>query len=124
MDSLIDRFHKLYQFDQLIRWGGHTVLLVSVFAETGVMAGFCLPGDSLLVTAGVFAAAGHLNIWVLLAELMTAAILGDSLNYAVGRRIGPKIFTREQSLFFRKDYLIKTKHFYEKYGAKTIVIAR
>jgi membrane-associated protein len=124
MDAAINFFHQLYQFDQLIQWGGHTVLIVIIFAETGVMAGFFLPGDSLLVTAGVFAAAGHLNIWVLHCELILAAVLGDSLNYAVGRRIGPKIFSREQSLLFRKDYLIITKHFYEIYGAKTIVIAR
>jgi len=88
------------------------------------MAGFFLPGDSLLVTAGLFAAAGQLNLWVLLAELCAAAILGDSFSYAIGRRLGPKLFSREDSLLFHKNHLHRTKHFYEKYGSKTIVIAR
>src|SRR5205814_1488539 len=88
------------------------------------MAGFFLPGDWLLVTAGLFAAAGYLNIWVLCGELTFAAIVGDSLSYAIGRTIGPKLFAREDSLLFKKSHLLRTKRFYEKYGAKTIVIAR
>ncbi len=121
---MIDFFHRLYHFDELIRWGGHFVLVAIVFAETGIMAGFFLPGDSLLVTAGLFAAAGHLNIYVLVAELILAAVLGDSLNYAVGRSLGPRLFSREDSLLFHKDHLHRTKRFYEKYGSKTIVLAR
>ncbi len=119
-----DFFHQLYRLEELIRWGGHAVLILIVFAETGIMAGFFLPGDSLLVTAGLLAAAGHLNIYVLVAELIAAAILGDSFNYAVGRRLGPKIFSREDSILFHKNHLLRTKRFYEKYGAKTIVLAR
>ena len=88
------------------------------------MAGFFLPGDSLLVTAGLFAAAGHLNLAVLVLELCLAAILGDSLSYAIGRRLGPRLFSRENSLLFHKNHLQRTKRFYEKYGSKTIVIAR
>jgi len=121
---VIDFIHRLYHFDELIRWGGHLVLVAIVFAETGVMAGFFLPGDSLLVTAGLFAAAGHLNVAVLILELSAAAILGDSLNYSVGRRLGPRLFSREDSLLFHKDHLRRTKRFYEKYGSKTIVLAR
>jgi membrane-associated protein len=124
LHTLIDAFHKLYHFDELIRWGGHFILIAIVFAETGVMAGFFLPGDSLLVTAGLFAATGDLNLWLLLSELMIAAILGDSLSYAIGRRLGPRLFTREDSLLFRRSHLLRTHAFYEKYGAKTIVIAR
>ena len=124
MHLLIDFFQRLYHFDDLIRWGGHGVLILIIFSETGVMAGFFLPGDSLLVTAGVLAAAGVLNIWVLLIELSAAAVLGDSVNYAVGRRIGPAIFTREDSLFFNRGHLLRAHAFYEKYGSKTIVIAR
>jgi len=124
MHLLIDFFQRLYHFDDLIRWGGHGVLILIIFSETGVMAGFFLPGDSLLVTAGVLAAAGVLNIWVLLIELSAAAVLGDSVNYAVGRRIGPAIFTREDSLFFNRRHLLRAHAFYEKYGSKTIVIAR
>ncbi len=121
---MTDFFLRLYHFDELIRWGGHAVLVAIVFAETGLMAGFFLPGDSLLVTAGIFAAAGQLNIYVLVAELMLAAIAGDSVNYAVGRRLGPKIFSREDSILFHKDHLQRTRRFYEKYGSKTIVLAR
>lgn len=124
MDTLIEFFQRLYHFDELIRWGGHLVMIAIVFCETGIMAGFFLPGDSLLVTAGLFAAAGHLNIWLLNAELMLAAILGDSLSYSIGRKIGPRLFSRENSLLFRKSHLLRTKKFYERYGAKTIVIAR
>lgn len=121
---MIDFFQRLYHFDELIRWGGHFGLIAIVFCETGIMAGFFLPGDSLLVTAGLLAAAGHLNIYVLVAELIAAAVLGDSFNYAVGKRIGPKIFSREDSVLFHKNHLLRTKRFYEKYGPKTIVIAR
>lgn len=121
---MIDFFHRLYHFDELIRWGGHFVLIAIVFAETGLMAGFFLPGDSLLVTAGLVAAAGHLNIAILVLELCLAAILGDSLSYSIGRRLGPRLFSREDSLLFHTDHLQRTKRFYEKYGSKTIVLAR
>lgn len=124
MHSLIDFFQRLYHFEELIQWGGHLVLIAIVFAETGLMAGFFLPGDSLLVTAGLLSAAGHLNVWLLNGELISAAILGDSLSYSIGRKIGPKIFTREKSLLFQKDHLLRTRAFYEKYGSKTIVLAR
>lgn len=124
MELLLEFFQKLYHFDDLIQWGGHIVLIAIVFAETGIMAGFFLPGDSLLVTAGLVAAAGKLNIWVLLGELTAAAILGDTLNYAVGRRFGQKIFDKENSIFFNKKHLLRTQRFYEEYGAKTIVLAR
>ena len=124
MDPVIEFFQRLYQFDELIKWGGHAALVAIVFAETGVLAGFFLPGDSLLVTAGLLAAAGTLNVWLLLFELSLAAVLGDSLNYAVGRRLGPRLFSREDSFFFHKKHLERTQRFYEKYGAKTIVIAR
>jgi membrane-associated protein len=124
MQEVIDFFQRLYHFDALIQWGGHIVLIAIVFCETGIMAGFFLPGDSLLITAGLIAASGKLNVYLLLFELSVAAILGDTLNYAVGRRLGPRLFTKEDSFFFNKKHLIRTQHFYEKYGAKTIVIAR
>jgi membrane-associated protein len=95
-----------------------------VFAETGMLVGFFLPGDSLLVTAGIFASRGDLNIFVLLGLLIAATLLGDSTGYLIGLKAGPKIFSKEQSFFFRKDYLIKTKNFYDKYGGMTITIAR
>jgi membrane-associated protein len=125
MDALVEFFSKLYQFDELIRWGGYTALTIIVFAETGLLAGFFLPGDSLLVTAGLLAAAdGVLNVWALAGLLSAAAIAGDSTGYAIGYHLGPRLFTREDSRFFHKDHLRRTQRFYEKYGAKTIVIAR
>ena len=125
MDTLTELFSKLYHFDELIRWGGYTVLTGIVFAETGLLAGFFLPGDSLLVTAGLLASVdGVLNVWVLIVLLSVAAIAGDSTGYAIGYHLGPRLFRREDSHFFHKDHLRRTQRFYEKYGVKTIVIAR
>lgn len=125
MEILQQFFSNLYRFDELIRWGGYFVLVVIVFAETGLLAGFFLPGDSLLVTAGVISAVdGTLNIWILNLLLCAAAILGDTTGYWIGHCLGPKIFSREDSFFFHKDHLVRTQKFYDKYGAKTIVIAR
>src|SRR6478672_5938955 len=109
MHTLVEFFQNLYHFDKLIHWGGHAVLIAIVFAETGIMAGFFLPGDSLIVTAGVLAAAGHLNVLTLIAELSIAAILGDAVNYYVGYRLGPHLFTKEDSRFFRKSHLLRTQ---------------
>lgn len=125
MEILKEFFSNLYRFDELIRWGGYTVMIVIVFAETGLLAGFFLPGDSLLVTAGLLAVVdGHLNYWLLIASLSAAAIIGDSVGYWIGYHAGPRIFSREDSFFFHKDHLARTQKFYDKYGAKTIVIAR
>lgn len=125
METLQQFFSHLYHFDQLIRWGGLTVLIIIVFSETGLMAGFFLPGDSLLVTAGLLAALdGILNVWMLLFSLSAAAIVGDTVGYWIGNKIGPRLFTRDDSFFFKKEHLIRTRAFYEKYGGKTIIIAR
>jgi membrane-associated protein len=124
MTSLVDLIHRLYHFDDLIRWGGHAALITIIFAETGVMAGFFLPGDSLLVTAGLFAATGELGLSRLLIELSLAAIIGDSVSYAIGKKMGPAIFNHENSFFFNKKHLLRAHRFYDKYGTKTIVIAR
>jgi membrane-associated protein len=101
-------------------------LNVIVFVETGLLIGFCLPGDSLLVTAGLIASnpACSWNLPLLLVTLCAAAILGDSLGYTIGFQTGPKIFTREKSFFFKKDHLLKAKDFYERHGPITIVLAR
>ena len=118
-------FSHLYQFDELIRWGGYTVLAGIVFAETGLLAGFFLPGDSLLVTAGLVAAgAGPLRIGWLIALLSAAAIAGDSTGYAIGYHLGPRLFSREDSRLFRRTHLARTQRFYERYGVKTIILAR
>jgi membrane-associated protein len=113
-----------YSLDDLIRWGGYLVLFAIVFTETGLLVGFFLPGDSLLITAGIVAAAGGLNIWWLNLVLIVAAITGDSVGYAIGVRLGPRLFTRPQSLLFNPRHIERTRVFYERHGPKTIVIAR
>ena len=95
-----------------------------MFCETGLLIGFFLPGDSLLITAGLVAAAGSLDIWLLNLVLIPAAIIGDSVGYAIGYRAGPRLFTKEESLLFSRKHLLRTREFYEKYGGKTIVLAR
>ena len=124
MDFLVSVLTGHYSLDALIQWGGYALLVAIVFAETGLLIGCFLPGDSLLITAGLLAAAGHLNIWWINVLLMAAAIIGDSVGYAIGARLGPHIFTREKSLLFNPKHVERTQHFYEKYGPKTIVIAR
>jgi len=108
------------------RYGATTYLLLFliVFLETGLVVTPFLPGDSLLFAAGTFAAIGALTLWKLFLLLSVAAILGDTVNYAIGARIGPKVFSYSKSRFFNPEHLKKTHAFYEKYGAKTIVIAR
>ncbi len=110
--------------DALIQWGGYLGLSAIVFTETGLFVGFFLPGDSLLITAGLVAATGTLNIWWLNVLLCVAAIVGDSVGYAIGRRLGPALFTREKSRVFNPRHVEHTRRFYERHGAKTIVIAR
>jgi membrane-associated protein len=110
--------------DHLIRWGGYLILVAIVFCETGLLVGFFLPGDSLLITAGLVAATGTLDIWMLNLLLIPAAIIGDSVGYAIGYRAGPRLFTKEESLLFSRKHLIRTREFYDRYGGKTIVLAR
>jgi len=114
-----------YLIDYACRNGiAYSLLTIFVFAETGMLVGFFLPGDSLLVTAGIFASRGQLDITLLVALLIGATLLGDSIGYLIGYKLGPKIFKKEKSFFFRKDYILKTKNFYDKYGGMTIVVAR
>jgi membrane-associated protein len=102
------------------------VLTTVVFTETGLLIGFFLPGDSLLVTVGLVCAspACEWNLALLLALLCAAAIIGDSVGYTIGFKTGPRIFSREQSLLFHKDHLLKAQEFYERHGGKTIILAR
>jgi membrane-associated protein len=101
----------------------HLILFAIVFAETGLVVTPFLPGDSLLFAAGALAAIGSLDLWLLVVLLIGAAILGDSVNYWVGARIGPRAFSGNVR-FLRKDYLERTHAFYEKHGGKTIILAR
>jgi membrane-associated protein len=124
MESLRDLFHFLTDVRGLVQAGGYLALAIIVFAETGLMIGFFLPGDSLLVTAGLFAAKGDLNIVWLNVLLITCAIVGDATGYYIGKKLGPALFRKEDSLLFKKKHLVATHEFYERHGGKTIILAR
>lgn len=111
---------------ELIVKGGYVTLFIIIFAETGLLIGFFLPGDSLLVTTGLLIATGviDLNIVTLNLVLMVAAITGDAVGYSIGRRMGHRLYNRPNSRLFKRDHLVKTHEFYEKHGGKTIVLAR
>jgi len=110
---------------EIIRYGGLLLLIFIVFAETGLLVGFFLPGDSLLVTAGFLAATTDvLDIWSVLVALSLAAILGDSTGYYIGKKAGAALYNRPRSRFFHRDRLLATKAFYDKYGGMTIILAR
>ncbi len=131
--GFLEQLKQIIDPKVIINWGGYPALMAVIFAETGLLVGFFLPGDSLLVTAGVFVQADLLNpaklppfvnLLLLNAVLITCAIIGDAVGFAFGRKAGPALFNREQSRFFRRDYLMSTQAFYEKHGGKTIVLAR
>jgi len=130
--AILDFLLSLTNPDRLIHllatllsgWLGYAVLFGLVFSETGLLVGIVVPGDSLLFTVGVVAGAGQLNIVLVNAVLMLGAMLGDSSGYLLGRQTGPRIFTRKDSLFFKQEYVARTKAFYERYGGKTILFAR
>lgn len=110
--------------ERLIEWGGYTVLVGIVFAECGLFVGFFLPGDSLLIAAGVVAQRGHLDLEVLIPLLIVAAITGDATGYAIGRRAGPLLFAREDSRLFKRRYMEQARVFFDRHGGKAITISR
>jgi membrane-associated protein len=122
--SIQHLLHLLFNVKGLIEWGGTLLVCTVVFVETGFFVGFFLPGDSLLVTAGVFAAAGQLRISELLILVPLCAIVGDQIGYWIGRQAGHALYRREDSLVFRKQHLLRAHEFYEKYGGKTVILAR
>ena len=124
MQAITDLFHRLSNLPDLVQWAGLFGLAAIVFSETGLLVGVFLPGDSLLVTAGLLAARGYLNVYALAPVLTLAAIFGNSVGYSIGRATGPRVFRRENSLFFNKKHAIRAHEFYEKYGHKTIVLAQ
>jgi len=124
MQTLTDFFHRMSNLPELVQWAGIFGIAAIIFSETGLLVGVFLPGDSLLVTAGLFAAKGYLNIYALVPTLTLAAICGNSVGYFIGRTSGPRIFNRENSLFFNKKHAIRAHEFYEKHGRKTIVLAQ
>lgn len=113
-----------FDFVTFIKTVGYVGIFAIIFSESGLFIGFFLPGDSLLFTAGFLASQGYLNIVLLVIICFAAAVLGDSFGYAFGYRIGPKIFNKENSRFFRREYIERTRAFYDLHGKKTIVLAR
>lgn len=110
--------------EHLIHTYGYVGLFSIIFAETGLMLGFFLPGDSLLITAGIFAEKGTLNIFLLLVLLFIAATLGNLVGYAIGKHVGKRLYHREDSRFFHKNHLVAAQAFYKKHGGKAIILAR
>ena len=130
MHQLIDLFHRITDVQGIVRWGGLIAIVAIIFSEIGLLIGFFLPGDSLLVTAGIFCTSSQegeaplLNIVTVNLAVMVAAIVGDTVGYWIGAKSGPRLFTREQSPLFSRKHLLRTKEFYDRHGGKTIIMAR
>jgi membrane-associated protein len=124
IEGLKELLSRLADVRGIIEWGGTAMVCLIVFVETGMFVGFFLPGDSLLVTAGVFASAGHIRLGWLLGLVTLCAISGDQMGYWIGWKAGSSLFDRPDSRFFKKKYLERAHAFYEKNGGKTIVMAR
>ena len=116
--------HTLLEPKMLIMTLGTLGVIGIIFVETGLFFGFFFPGDSLLFTAGFLASQGYISLAGLLVGTFVAAVIGDSVGYAFGKKVGPTLFSRENSLIFNKDHISKAQHFYEKHGRKTIILAR
>lgn len=126
MDGIFDFLKKLVNPESIIHYGGIYLLLFVVFAETGLFIGFFLPGDSLLFTAGLLCSTGILNIHILLLVILiiTAAVTGNMVGYAFGKKVGPLLFKRKSGFFFRQEQLVAANEFYKKHGKKTIILSR
>ena len=123
--SLTDPDRLIQLLSEVITgWWGYVLLAGIVFAESGLLVGLFLPGDSLLFTVGVVAGAGELNIVQICALLVISSVLGDQSGYLLGRRAGPSIFARPDSLLFKQEYVSRTHQFYEKHGGKTLIYAK
>jgi membrane-associated protein len=127
LDSILHFLRSLYDpqgLKELIRAGGAPLVCTIVFVETGFFVGFFLPGDSLLITAGIFSAAGVIPLPWLLLPVMLCAIAGDQIGYWIGRSAGAALYRREDSFFFRRSHLQRAHGFYEKYGGRAVIFAR
>jgi membrane-associated protein len=125
-ETLFNFFKELLHPQSIIHYGGLYLLVIVVFAETGVMVGFFLPGDSLLFTAGLLTAAGVIDnsIFTVLISVSLAAILGDNLGYYIGKKMGQALFKKKESWLFKPEYVTITKQFYDKHGGKALIIGR
>src|SRR6202166_1336984 len=127
LQSILHFLHSLYSTEglrELIRSGGAPLVCTIVFIETGFFVGFFLPGDSLLITAGIFSAAGVIPLRWLLLPVMLCAIAGDQVGYWIGRAAGVALYRREDSFFFRRSHLQRAHDFYEKFGGRAVILAR
>jgi membrane-associated protein len=127
LDAILHFFHALFNPDglrELIRAGGSPLICTIVFVETGFFVGFFLPGDSLLVTAGILSAGGFIPLKGLLLPVMLCAFVGDQIGYWIGRSAGAALYRREDSFFFRRSHLQRAHDFYEKYGGRAVILAR
>lgn len=114
----------MFSVENIIQTGGLLLVAFIVFAESGLLVGFFLPGDSLLFGAGLAASQGEFSLFWLIVLVVTAAIVGDNVGYSIGRRAGPRIFKKKDGIVFRQEYLQRAESFYEKHGGKTIILAR
>jgi membrane-associated protein len=124
MSAISELFHHLSNLPDLIQWAGFFGLTIIIFSETGLLVGVFLPGDSLLVTAGLLGAQGYFNVYRLAPLLTLAAICGNSTGYFIGWTTGPRIFRRDDSLLFNKKHATRAHEFYERHGRKTIILAQ
>lgn len=122
--ELLSFIQEIGTLDELVLKGGYPLLFLIVFAETGLFAGFFLPGDSLLITAGLIAASGRLELLPVMAVMVIGAVLGDTTGYLIGTKLNKSIFSKRETLFFHPDHLEKTRQFYERHGSKTVFLAR
>lgn len=113
----------MFDVTHLIQSGGLLLIALIIFSESGMMVGFFLPGDTLLFSAGILAASGKLPIILTLIVISLAAIIGDNVGYHIGRKLGPRLFKKPDSIIFRKEYIDRAETFYEKYGSKTMLVA-
>lgn len=120
----LDANHLRHLLESLGFWGGHLAIWAVVFAESGLLVGFFLPGDSLLFTAGFLSSQGLLSVQLLVIGAFICAVLGDNVGYATGHKFGRRLFRKEDSWFFHKKHLNKAQNFYDKHGKKTVVLAR
>lgn len=117
-------YNGMFDIETIVRSGGILLVSIIVFAESGLLVGFFLPGDTLLFGAGLAASQGQISLPILIISVVTAAIVGDNVGYSIGRRTGHRIFKKKDGIIFRQEYLETSEKFYEKHGGKTIIIAR
>lgn len=114
----------MFDIETIVRSGGILIVAFIVFAESGLLVGFFLPGDTLLFGAGLIASQGELPLIPLILAVIVAAVVGDNVGYSIGRRSGPRFFKKKDGILFRQEYVQRAEDFYEKHGGKTIILAR